>query len=327
MEDTLAFYGGAVKALGGGKIAGYGILFTSATDPDLQGEVFTKETDLELEIGDRRSIYYRHGSHPIIKDRKLGKATLTMKDDAGAFFEGELNLRDDYERYIYKLAEMGKLGWSTGSMPHLVRKELMVDGKHKAMALKSWPIGEISLTPSPVEPRTSAFPVKSLEPGETDELDAFIKSEEEPPFDIAGTPALKAFCEIVAPNGQGDGSQRSASAAHAGKEFITIARIYGEALQSYTGRLVRRSEHRFLKDKKAIDASTVSQVTELLADIERFEVAKDSVKESLLGIKKIADLTTAEQKAMDEKAKFALWNYYRISGYKPEELSDGRTTG
>ena len=91
--------------------------------PDLQGERFTKETDLELEVGDRRAIYYRHGVHPIIKDRKLGKATLKEIDDAGAFFEGEMNLRDDYEQYIYKMAEMGKLGWSTGSMPHLVRKE------------------------------------------------------------------------------------------------------------------------------------------------------------------------------------------------------------
>lgn len=36
MDETLAYYGGAVKALGGGKIAGYGVLFTS--DPDLQGE-------------------------------------------------------------------------------------------------------------------------------------------------------------------------------------------------------------------------------------------------------------------------------------------------
>src|SRR5688572_1976457 len=156
--DEIAFYGGAVKALGGGKVAGYGVLFTK--EADLQGERFTKETDLELEIGDRRSVYYRHGAHPIIKDRKLGKAILKEVDEAGAFFEGELNLRDNYERYIYKLAEMGKLGWSTGSMPHLVRKEKKdIDG---SVDIKSWPIGEISLTPNPVEARTSAFPVKEM---------------------------------------------------------------------------------------------------------------------------------------------------------------------
>jgi hypothetical protein len=322
MEDTLAFYGGAVKALGGGKIAGYGVLFTK--EADLQGERFTKETDLELEVGDRRSIYYRHGVHPVIKDRKLGKATLTEIDDSGAFFEGELNLRDKYEKDIYRLAELGKLGWSTGSMPHLVRKERKaLDGP---IDIRSWPVGEISLTPNPVEARTSAFPVKSMDAGETDELDEFIKSEEEVRFDIAGTPALKAFCEIVAPNSLEEGSQRSKSAALAGKEFIAIARIYGEAIQSYTARLVRRSEHRFLKDTKAIDASTVAQVKELLADMEQLDTAFAGVKEVLSGINKIADMTVAEQKAMDEKAKYALWNYYRISGFTPKELGDGNST-
>lgn len=325
MDDTLAYFGGAVKALGGGKVAGYGVLFTK--EPDLQNERFHKATDLELEVGDRRPIYYRHGAHPLIKDRKLGKAVLTEIDDDGAFFEGELNLRDKYERDIYRLAELGKLGWSTGSIGHLVRKRKSLDGP---IDIDSWPIGEISLTPNPVEARTSAFPIKSVT--EADELDAFIKSEEEKPvepevqFDIAGTPALKAFCEIVAPNSLEEGSQRSKSAADAGKEFITIARIYGEAVQSYTARLVRRSEHRFLKDTKAIDASTVAQVKDLLTDMARLETAFSSVKETLSGIEKIADLSAAEQKAMDQKAKHALWNYYRISGFKPEELEDVGTS-
>ena len=322
MNDTLAFYGGAVKALGGGKIAGYGILFTA--EPDLQGERFTKSTNIGMSVGDHRDIYYRHGAHPIIQDRELGTATLKEIDEAGAFFEGELNLRDDYEKYIYKLAQLGKLGWSTGALSHLLKKEKKDQGPTD---IQRWIVGEISLTPNPVEARTSAFPVKSMDAGETDELDAFIKSEEEPEvkFDIAGTPALKAFCEIVAPNSLEDGSQRSKSAALAGKEFITIARVYGEAVQSYTARLVRRSEHRFLKDKKAIDASTITQVKDLLGDMEQLNTAFDSVKEILSGINKIADLSAAEQKAMDEKAKFALWNYYRISGFTPKELENAGT--
>src|SRR5690349_23739415 len=35
--DALVFYGGAVKALGDGLVGGYGVLFTTADDPDLQG--------------------------------------------------------------------------------------------------------------------------------------------------------------------------------------------------------------------------------------------------------------------------------------------------
>src|SRR5689334_21036981 len=52
--NALVFYGGAVKALGDGRVGGYGVLFTSADDPDLQGDFFTKSTDLEL--GGRESL-------------------------------------------------------------------------------------------------------------------------------------------------------------------------------------------------------------------------------------------------------------------------------
>lgn len=328
-DNTLAFYGGAVKALGGGRIAGYGVLFTTAADPDLQDEAFVKGVDLELEIGDKRTIYYRHGTHPIIQNRKLGKATLKQIDDAGAFFEGELNVRDDYERYIYKLAELGKLGWSTGAVSHLVRKEMTEYNGRKVSLIKEWPVGEISLTPCPVEARTSAFPIKSLE-AEADLLDDFIKSEEqeeEVSFDIAGTPALKAFCEAVAPNSSiKDGSQRSKSAANAAKEFIAYARTLGEAYDSYTSRLVKRTENRFLKEGRELDSSTVMQVESAIADMERIEPAMQSIKEVWLGIRKITEMSKAEQKAMDEKARLAVWNYYRISGNLPEEFHDGRST-
>lgn len=325
MEDTLAFYGGAVKALGNGKIAGYGILFGGN---DAEGERFTKATDIELEIGDRRSIYYRHGAHPLIKDRKLGKAALTNIDDEGAFFEGELNLRDNYERYIYKLAEMGKLGWSTGAVNHLVRKELVKEGDLEINELKSWPIGEISLTPCPAEPRTAAFAVKSLEPGETDELDTFIKSQEEPygPFDTAGLPALDRFCKDVSPNSGVTGEQRSKSAVDAVKEFITAGNVLGEAFGVYTSRLLRRTENRAVKHADAVHPDTAVQVESLLNDMEKTITAFGSVKEVLADLKKMSDLSKAEQQAMMIKARRSLQNYYRVSGNMPEELSNGGST-
>jgi hypothetical protein len=319
-DDLMVYCGGAVKALGEGNVGGYLVLFSGPDDPDLQGDYFTKSTDFKTRTGRELDILYRHGTHPVIKSRTLGNAKVTI-DDVGIFLEGELQLRDNYEKAIYKLAELGKLGWSSGAMGHLVRKT----PKNKSFEVEVWGLGEASLTPNPVEARTSAFPLKSMAAEEID-LDEFIKSQEvDVAFDIAGTPALKAFCEIVAPNSLEDGSQRSKSAALAGKEFITIARVYGEAVQSYTARLVRRSEHRFLKDKKAIDASTITQVKDLLGDMEQLNTAFDSVKEILSGINKIADLSAAEQKAMDEKAKFALWNYYRISGFTPKELENAGT--
>lgn len=320
MDDTQAFYGGAVKALGGGKVGGYAVLFTQ--EPDLQGDIFTKSTDFFVREGDERPILYRHGMHPVIKSRQLGRGKLHF-DEVGIFLEGELDLRDNYEKAIYKLAEMGKLGYSTGSMGHLVAKT----PKNKSFEINAWPIGEISLTPNPVEARTSAFPLKSMG-DEVIDLDDFVKSLEPPPepFDLTGLPAIAQFCEDVSPNSLKDGSQRSESAASAAKEFITITNILGEAYHSYKSRLVRRTENRFLKDGREMDVLTVNQVESLLADMNKVVPAFESVKEALEGLHKISEMSKAEQKAMNEKAKFALWNYYRISGFKPEELEDGRTS-
>jgi len=320
-NGEIAFYGSAVKALGEGRVGGYLVIFSGPDAPDLEGDYFTKETNFFIEQGDKKPILYRHGKHKTIKDRVLGRATLTI-DDVGVFVEGELLLRDKYEKAIYMLAEEGKLGWSSGSMLHLSKSR----PRGKSMEITSWGIGEATLSPMPAEPRASAYPIKSLEL-ETDDLDAFIEDEQtKKDFDIAGIPALKTFCEDVSPSSLKDGSQRSKSAADAVKEFVTIGGVLGEAFHSYTSRLVRRSENRFLKDQKAIDPSTVSQVEGLLADIDRVMPQFNSLKEVLEGIKKISDLSKAERKAMDEKASYALWNYYRISGNKPKELENARST-
>ena len=320
MEEALTYYGGDVKALGGGKIGGHLALFTPANSPDLQGDHFTKSTDFFLENGDQRPILYRHGMHPVIKARKLGKATLTV-DDVGLFIEGELDLRDKYEKAIYWLAEKGKLGWSSGSMSHLVTRK----PNGKSFEILSWPVGEASLTPTPVEGRTSAIPLKSLTDEDLD-FDEVIKSLEQETVDqgfvLAGIPAIARFCEAVAPNSFKDGSQRSEAAADAGKEFITIGNILGEGIYSYASRLVRRSEHRFIKSGREIDISTVTQVEGLIAEIERAETAFSNVKSALVGIRNLSQLSQVEQKAMDEKARLELWNYCRIIGTTPEEFNN-----
>lgn len=322
MDETLMYDGGAVKALGGGKVGGYLVLFSTEKDPDLEGDYFTKSTDFFIDSGDKRPILYRHGVHPLIKSRQLGKATLTI-DELGVFAEGELNLRDKYEKFLYAMAEKGKLGWSSGSMNHLVEKS----ANGKSFEVISWPIGEASLTPCPVEGRTQATTLKSLEDEQEIDFDAAIKSlepkeEEEVQFSIDGIPSLKEFCEAVAPNSLKNGSHRSQSAADAAKGYITYTRILGEAFDSYTSRLVKRTENRFLKEGRELDSSTVAQVEQAIADIERVEPAFQSIKDSLLGIRKIAEMTKAQQRAMDEKAKLALWNYYRISGTEPKELEN-----
>lgn len=156
-SDMLVYMGQNVKALGDGRVGGYLVRFTSPTDPDLDGAFFTPDTDFDIEDGAVRTVYYHHGFDGALGNRKLGKATLKF-DDVGIWAEAQLALRDDYEKMVYELAQQGKLGWSSGAVGHLVDGESM----GKAYWLKTWPIGEASLTPTPAEPRNEALPIKSL---------------------------------------------------------------------------------------------------------------------------------------------------------------------
>jgi hypothetical protein len=158
IDETLIVYGGAVKALGGGRIGGYLVRFSTDEDPDLEGEFFTKETDFgESETG---VVYYQHGLDEVLKRRKIGRATHKM-DEFGVWAEAQLDLRDKYERFIYSMAEKGKMGWSSGTAGHLVEREQ----RGKAIWLKSWPLGlDDTLTPIPAEPRNTAVPLKSWIP-------------------------------------------------------------------------------------------------------------------------------------------------------------------
>jgi len=158
-DDTLIAYGGAVKALGDGRIGGYLVAFTGPDAPDLTGEYFTASTDFDAQTGDRVTVYYNHGLDPTLKRRKLGAGTIAI-DDAGIWAETQLQLRDAYEQAIYGMAEAGKLGWSSGSLPHLVEREY--DGK--AYRILTWPLGkDASLTPTPAAgPKLTAVqPLKS----------------------------------------------------------------------------------------------------------------------------------------------------------------------
>jgi phage head maturation protease len=157
-DETLINFGAEVKALGGGKVGGYLVKFSTADDPDLVGDFFTPETDFDLYEGKRTLTLYDHGLDKTIKRRKLGYGSAKV-DDVGVWFEAQLEARDEYEAKILELVEAGKLGWSSGSAPHLVERKAV----KKAFELLSWPIVEASLTPTPCEPRTSVQSLKSYE--------------------------------------------------------------------------------------------------------------------------------------------------------------------
>lgn len=144
-DDTMMVVGGSIKAMGDGKIGGYLVKFTDATNPDMVGDFFTADTDYDIEPGDRVTVYYNHGMDKILKMRKLGKGSMHI-DEVGVWVEAQLAMRDKYETAIYDMVKKNKLGWSSGTMPHLVDTEMVKGAKW----IKAWPLGgDATLTPVP----------------------------------------------------------------------------------------------------------------------------------------------------------------------------------
>lgn len=257
--DALVFYGGAVKALGDGRVGGYGVLFTSADDPDLQGDFFTKSTDLELDGRESLLAIWDHGLDPVLKRRRLGRAKYKI-DDVGVWFETRLNESDDYEKAIYSLAKAGKLGWSTGSAPHLVERVPV----KKAFELKAWPIIETSLTHMPVEPRTAATPLKSI--NHVDLKDLLDPAEElTPPPQFAS----KALDEALSAAYTDDLETHSLKVATAVEELLAHYAKTATALDVLSGRMVRKQEFRAVKDGRAISQRRIEKMNELIGQLKK----------------------------------------------------------
>ena len=159
MEDELIAYGTEVKALGGGKIGGYLVRFSDASQPDLTGDYFDIKT--VFHFGPDIPLLYNHGMDSTLKKRVIGKVQ-TKIDDVGLWADAQMDLRDEYEKAIYAMAEAGKLGYSSGALSHLVERE----PAGKSAYIKTWFIGEASLTPTPAEPRNTVMSLKSLLPSD-----------------------------------------------------------------------------------------------------------------------------------------------------------------
>lgn len=146
----------AAKMLGeDGRIGGYLVVWGDPSRPDLQGEFFTPETDLGLDWYPRRPVLYHHGLDGTLGPALIGQIEVMQPDSTGVWVEAQLDLRRRWARTVLDLVRQGALGWSSGSLPHLV--EIGADGH-----IRRWPIVEGSLTPTPAEPRfTDAVALKA----------------------------------------------------------------------------------------------------------------------------------------------------------------------
>lgn len=135
---------GGVKIVHQGKqtveVAGYGVIFHSE---DLQGEQFLPTTDFKLGLVPRPLVYWDHSLGT--PEHEIGIVTKIAPDQHGLWMEMELDKANLYEEMLDLIAQ-GKVGISTGSISHLVRRE----GK----TLRVWPIVEASLTVTPAEAKT-----------------------------------------------------------------------------------------------------------------------------------------------------------------------------
>jgi HK97 family phage major capsid protein len=195
-NETSIYQGDAIKAMGDGKVSGYLVRFGSKDDLDLTGDYFSKDTEFGVVDGGSLPVYYQHGQDTQIGIKSIGRGTVKF-DDVGLWIDAQLNLRDEYEKAVYQLAEAGKLGWSSGAAAHLVEKDQI----GKAWHVKSWPIAEASTTPTPAEYRNIANTIKSLIPSlsAVAEVEESIKTEQPTKQEVNMTEdEIKAMLEQVA---------------------------------------------------------------------------------------------------------------------------------
>lgn len=167
---NITYKGEGVKFVEDTKIKGLAVKFTTSADPDLYFDFFTSNCDFGLSLNNTLPIYFNHCFDGVLKTARIGEAKLTKKND-GIFVDGFIyNLKNypndldnwstqiikeraEYIDIILKLIEDGKMGYSTGSAPHLVKKKSFENGTNE---ITKWDIVELSITHTPAEPRTYA---------------------------------------------------------------------------------------------------------------------------------------------------------------------------
>lgn len=162
-DDTAILEGYSVKAIGqaDGWVGGYLVRFGGDGDLSEWRDMFTKQTDFGRAT--KSDVWVHHRMLPGVGKRRLTNQAEIGMDDEGVFIKHLLDLRSAYERKLYELAQADKLGWSSGTAPHLVDRKALGDGRHQ---IDQWPLGlDASYTPMPagglgVEARAGAM--KSL---------------------------------------------------------------------------------------------------------------------------------------------------------------------
>lgn len=119
-----------------------GVPFGNPQEKDRQRQYFSERTEIAMNIGDKRPVYYFHGDSPLGKQKDnppiVGTAEYTRKDSRGHWFTVVLDQTKQYADRIWKAAIQGVAKASSGAINYLTR--LAQDGE-----ILHWPVGELTL--------------------------------------------------------------------------------------------------------------------------------------------------------------------------------------
>lgn len=197
-------------------IGGYGVVFGGT---DLEGDTFTPDTDFMLDLVPKKLVFIDHSLPSYLEtkdgqlvelsgiDNEVGEVLKVTPDDHGLYMELMLNKASDYWRIVEGMLESKRVGLSSGSIPHLVRRE----GK----TITRWPIVEESLTLTPAEPRTveSVARLKALAKANPD-LEALFpeaarKTATDDAMETGGAEAQETSITILSDEGENTMSEET----------------------------------------------------------------------------------------------------------------------
>ena len=127
-------------------VGGYLALWGDPATKDLQGEYFTPETQLWLDHYKTAPLLFHHGMDSDVGLSVIGKRVDVQTDAAGVFVKNWIDKSNRYWKMVEPLLQTGRLFYSPGSAPHLVKRT-------KNGQLLSFPVIEDTLTPVPAQYR------------------------------------------------------------------------------------------------------------------------------------------------------------------------------
>lgn len=305
MDEALFYFGDTLKALDDkGRVGGYAVRFTDSDHRDLYGDYFTKDTYLGAHQGDGVDVLFHHGM-PLHTSRRMTdeqkkaleafrnhiftNTTKTKKDEVGLFTEVVLDMADEYERAVFGLVKAGKLGWSSGSTWHMVRRT--DDGE-----ITRWPIIEISLTPQPAEKLNKAVTLKAIESLK------FIPLDEDADDDLDEQPMSEAERLVT---------------GYKSLSIETHSRLAASALTDLTSRFRKKYEAR-LKDRRKFsddDRKRIASVFEQWKEWKAASADMESLFDGLTGA-----MNDSERRARDT-------DHYKARAMARDGRRAGRSVG